>query len=386
VLIGETWEIAPDSPYASRYALPAVTPSPRDVARWAGDTGSADELVVVVSLDPSLAAPGALMGIYLDGLYGGPWDLDVYDPDGGGSWSNVARVDPISFEASVVVAGDGVWLRPLSNAGRSVRLDELAGAAVEVWDATKTTRLDVGVVASNSEGHIGLSGRTARIVVEGGAAGAGSGRQIDLYPRRAICIVSAATISTTRPVERIRLRRSLDSGAFYGDILGEIGVVAAGPIAVFGKDYALTRSVDHQPSVTITTQRDGRRIARQDAPIRRVAELSWVEGVDLSDIRRAHASSSHTSDVVEWASTPVAQRHDVALLLADLLSQRQAGLVVYLPYVPGDEGPVWTASADRGRGAIYGRMTGSVRHEQAVGDEEVSDLVRVQTISVEEEL
>lgn len=386
VLIGESWSITTDSPYASRYALPAVAPSPRDVARWAGSIGSADELHVVVTLDPALAAPGALMGVYLDGLYGGPWDIDVLDPDGGGVWSNVARVDPISFAASVVTAGDGVWLRPTSNAGRSVRLDELVGCAVELWDATKTTRLDVGVVASNSEGHIGLAGRTARISLAGGASAAGSGRQVDIHPRRAICIVSSATISATRPIERIRLRRSLDSGAMYGDILGEIGVIAAGPVAVFGKDYSLTRSLDHQPSVTITTQRDGRRIARQDAPVRRVAELSWVEGVDLSDIRRAHESSAHTSDVVEWASTAVAQRHDVALLLADLLMQRQSGLVVYLPYVPGDEGPVWAVSADRGRGAIYGRIAGSVRHEQAVGEEEVTDLVRVQTVSVEEEL
>jgi len=389
VAAGESWSITSTSPYSSSNILPVNRPSPQSIARWVDLGTSADQIRLVVSLDPATVPPGVLVGCYLAGLYGGPWTIGLWD---GAAWTDMATTPVYTFTARIDVVGNYFSLRPQSSAGVSVRWSELVGAAVRVWtDNTKVTLVSSGKVVSNSEGIISAyvaSARTARIVVEGVTASAGTTRYIEVFPREAIVVLDSYLRSSTLLPSKVRLTTPVGT-LYYGSKWGEMAVCAVGPCAIFGKDYSLTRNLAIEPGGKLLDLPGGVRLADNATPARRAVELSWVEGVDLYDIRRVNTTTSHTPDYVRWgsASPPVAARHDTALLVADLIEWGNGTrLVVYLPTVPVSDSGQWAASVDRARGALYGRMVGAARLEQAVGEEEVSDLVRVSTVTIEEEL
>jgi hypothetical protein len=167
-----------------------------------------------------------------------------------------------------------------------------------------------------------------------------------------------------------------------------VGVLAAGPVAIFGKDYSVSRNLSVEPGGELADLPGGYRLARDAAPPRRGVELAWVDPCDLTDVLTP-LGSSHTPDYVRFkaSSPPVAQRHDTTLLVSDLIARGNGiGLAVYLPYIPTAEAPTWIASLDMARGALYGRIIGSARLEQAVGEEGTSAVYRLSTVTISEEL
>lgn len=387
VAAGDRWTIGTQSPYATANILPSDKPSPRQLARWEG-AGGADELRIVVTLDASEAAPGVLVGCYLDGLYGGPWTIALWD---GGAWVDQESTPVLAFSAQIMAAGNYHVLRPSTSPGYILRYDELVGAAVRVWTSdAKTTLLYDGKVLTNSEGLVvpyATSARGARIVCEGLTTSAVTARYVEIYPRRAVAIFDAYAVAPLVSQVKIRLSIPVDTD-FYGGTLGEIGVVAAGPVAIFGKDYSVSRNLSIEPGGELTELPGGLRVGDGSTPPRRSVELAWVDPCDSTDVLTP-LDSAHTPDYLRFKSTspPVAHRHDTTLLVSDLVARGNGiGLAVYLPHVPTAEAPTWIASLDRARGALYGRIIGSARLEQAVGEEGTSAVYRLSTVTLEEEL
>lgn len=386
VAAGDRWTIGTISPYQTENILPSEAPSPRQVARWEG-AGGADSLRVEVTLDASEAAPGVLVGAYLDGLYGGPWTVALWD---GSAWVDQETIAAYAFSAQIMAAGSYHLLRPSTSPGYILRYDELAGCAVRVWaDDTKVTLLYDGRVVTNSEGLVvpyASSSRGARIVCKGLTTSAVTARYVEIYPRRAVVLCDGYSVAAL--TSQVKLRLSVPvSTDFYGGTLGEVGVLAAGPVAVFGKDYAYARNIGVAYGGQLTTTSGGQRLAYEAAPCRRSVELAWVDPCDLTDVLTP-LDSAHTPDYIRFTGTspPIAHRHDTTQLVYDLLCRSNGiGLAVYLPYVPTSQAPTWSASLDFARGALYGRLVGESRMEQAVGEEGTSRVMRLSTVTLEEE-
>jgi hypothetical protein len=387
VAAGDRWTIGTQSPYATANILPSDKPSPRQLARWEG-AGGADELRIVVTLDASEAPPGVLVGAYLDGLYGGPWSLALWD---GAAWVTQESTPVLAFSSQIMAAGDYHLLRPSTSPGYILRYDELEGAAVRVWtDNTKATLLYDGRVVTNSEGLVvpyASSTRGARIVCEGLTSSPTTARYVEVYPRRAVAIFDAYNVVALTSQVKIKLSIPVSTN-FYGATLGEVGIFAAGPVAIFGKDYSVSRNLAVEPGGELIELPGGLRVGDGSTPPRRAVELAWVDPCDLTDILTP-LDSAHTPDYLRFKSTspPVAHRHDTTLLVSDLIARGNGiGLAVYLPHVPTAEAPTWIASLDRARGALYGRIIGSARLEQAVGEEGTSAVYRLSTVTISEEL
>lgn len=389
VAAGERWAIGTISPYQTTNILPATASSPRTIARWEDGAG-ADTLTIVIGLDPSVAAPVALVGCYLDGLYGGPWSLALWD---GSAWVHCAATEVLAFSAAIMADGTYHVLRATTSPGGIIlRLDELKGCAVRVWTSdAKTTLLYDGRVVRNSEGLIGpfsAVGRTARIVCEGLTTSAVTVRYVEVYPRRAVAVLDSYEVSSLAQPSKLRLSIPVTTD-WYGGVLGEVAVAAIGPMVVFGKDYSVSRNISIEPGGEIVELPGGYRVATEPAPARLGVEVAWVDPSDLTDVLMPHTSSSHVPDYVRWdaGNPPVAQRHDTTQLVADLLHARNGvGLAVYLPAVPTSGAPYWIESLDWARGALYGWVVGAARLEQAAGEEGTSPVLRLSTVTLEQEL
>ena len=173
----------------------------------------------------------------------------------------------------------------------------------------------------------------------------------------------------------------------------EAGLISPGAVAVFGWDYSRERILTKTPNVDLTTLRDGTRHAYQAGGRRRSVRFSWAEGVDESQLRQEWTNPD-APDYVKTANsgTPVALRQDGPFLMYGLVDRLNGSAVpiVYLPkidYLPG--GGLDTKQGDGrqyNRGAIYGRMVTPVTLEGVVGDENTSEVFRVNAVTIEEEL
>lgn len=170
----------------------------------------------------------------------------------------------------------------------------------------------------------------------------------------------------------------------------EAGQIIPGPVAVFGWDYSRERILAKTPNVALSTLRDGTRHAYKAGPPRRRVRFSWAEGVDVSDLRREWGGGTDPDWVETYTGgSPVALRNDGPLLMWGLLDRLDGpGVpVVYIPKI--DFNPTGAVTFDPrqyARGAIYGRLMGPITLEGVVGQEEVSEVYIVNTITIEEEL
>lgn len=160
-----------------------------------------------------------------------------------------------------------------------------------------------------------------------------------------------------------------------------IGRLMLGPLYVFGRQYSRERGLNNDANVELTTRRDGSRTAYRRGPERRAVEIQWSEGVDESEL---HLTTQETIETPA-ANSIVAVPGDTARLTEGLFRQLSGPLtpLVYLPAVDCD---TETGTLTSRRGHLYGRVVSPWSADQILGDEESSEIYRINTIRIEEEV
>jgi hypothetical protein len=196
-------------------------------------------------------------------------------------------------------------------------------------------------------------------------------------------------VDATTPIEGIKLKLC-PTGTLPPEGYYEAGQIIPGSVAVFGWDYSRERNITNTPNVEIETLRDGTRHSYKAGEPRKRVRFSWSEGVDVTQTREVWG----VGDAPDYLKTqtgggPVALRNDAPLLMSHLLDRIDGpGLpVVYIPYIQFQSSGVLHYDVKQSdRGSIYGRTLTPVTLEQVVGSEEVDEVYRVNTVTIEQEL
>lgn len=380
--VGDTWTITPTWQYGYGNLDPRSVPSPRRPwrSRASADMGLATSIRLSWSVGNVVEyGLSDLWGVWLDGCNCAGIAVYLYY---GGAWNLVGTTGTDSFTTSR--EGKTLLLSGATSGAKTFRRGELDDCGVE------------GITAGNSDWRTTIEESIPGIT----RIGSGTSRlwacrmatydpvwsatpTVKVWPRRHLLLIRLSGYSSTIRGIQLRIPRnavispSTPSAGYY-----EIGAAVMGPIWVWGTQYSWGRTLTAEPLQEILTAEDGTRTVRALGPIRRRVEFGWNEGVDLTQ-----ALTDADPDYATFATggNPLAFIRDTPMEMLDQLRSLQGAAtpVVYCPYLPRN---TTGGFSGWGQGAIYGRIVDAVSVDSVVGDEEASEVQRVQKVVIEEEV
>ena len=170
----------------------------------------------------------------------------------------------------------------------------------------------------------------------------------------------------------------------------EIGTLLVGSVVLHGDQYSWGRTIELQAGTELLEARDRTTRSRVDAPVRRVVSYAWSDAIDQTQATNAagnadpdfaQASDDSSAEAVTVMGSTAMQMQGIAKRIngADVP-------VVYLPRVARFADGVPLAVLNREAELILGRVITPVSIEGVQGDELVDEVVRVATMTIQEEV
>jgi len=381
---GDSWAVDVRHLNAAENVIATVSPSPAKV--WRSRTATPNDVIAFQRSPDALDVDPAndLYAIHFKGVNFKRCFLEVKV---GGVWTLIQN---ISFFKTFQYTRQGHSIRPAGNTAGSFYCyyNELKDLKFE-FNPDGLLGSVVATIDRNSEGiaYEGTAAKPTTIFLDPesfDAATAPASGTAHVWFRD-------MTVLLRLPVASEGIRLVLcPTGTLPPEGYWEAGQIIPGPVAVFGWDYSRERIVTKTPNVALSTLRDGTRHAYRAGDTRRKVRFSWAEGVDVSELRQEWGGGSDPNWVAAATpGAPVALRNDGPLLMYGL-TDRIEGPGVPIVYIPKiDFSQTGAPSFDPrqyARGAIYGRLMSPIVLEGVVGEEETSEVYRVNTLTIEEEL
>lgn len=170
----------------------------------------------------------------------------------------------------------------------------------------------------------------------------------------------------------------------------EIGTLLVGSVVLHGDQYSWGRTIELQAGTEVLEARDRTTRSRVDAPTRRVVSYAWSDAIDQTQATNAagnadpdfaQASDDASAEAVTVMGSTAMQMQGIAKRIngADVP-------VVYLPRVARFANGAPLAVLNRDAELILGRVVTPVAIEGVQGDELVDEVVRVATLTIQEEV
>ena len=367
----ERWIVKTDYDYPARDLFPANSPSPRAAWRSTGTT----EQILAWDIGGGLTEArleNSTIGIVLLGINFRTAVLESWD---GALWQTVANIDSAVGLASLRFDSRGDAILPATGgaafkAERYLMMGDLVGGTFV--DLTNTKHR---TISRNTEGAWTNEAAKHPTVYLDGADGteAGSG-DCELWAPS--CATIAHNFTAKHRYYRLRIPAQTTASGYF-----EIGQVVIGSFAIFGTQYGRGRQVVARNNTELIILPNGQTRARRRGPQAREVEFAWTDGVDASQINRVDPVPDYVASSI--GGDPIASLKD-SLYLMDSVIARQGGAVlpvVYFARIPGASNEEQTNNP---RHFVYGRITGSATRSNILGDEERTDLDRLNTITIQE--
>lgn len=364
------------SPYRAANVIPQTSPSPRAV--WRSSQVAADE---TLTLTLGSADRPAIVGVYLDGLVG----VSSLDIVAGLATSTVDLSTSIKFTTlsgrrSIEPSPTGAL-----RVGRPwVKADELKG-----W-RFKDQSGGVHEVTGNTAGSLtyGSPAAELRAVIHLATQCASATNQTGtLYPPRALLF---AYLDSNDDVESVSLEVVAANNYTPTEGYRQIGVAAVGRVHLFGVSPDLNDALTLEPAANVQTMQDGQRYTRRMSADRRRVEIAFANSPH--EARDMFGTSTSPDYVIAYTGGPIAGDSSGIPLLMEGLARRAAntsnGLVVWCPRIVAQASTGWVVQTFGLDATVYGRLTAPFRREgvQMIGERGASQVFRVPTIVIEEEL
>lgn len=367
---GERWIVSTDYDYPIRQLFPSVAPSPRSTWR------SKDTTEQILAWDISgLAASRMENSSLACVLLGINFKTAVLEKKTGAVWSTVCTINAAEGFESLRFQREGEIVFPETGgsahkAGRYIMYDELPGGTF--YDVTNTK---YRTITENTEGAWTEEAAKHPFVTIAGAddTEATSG-DCEIWTPSAAGVAHSYT-SDAR-FYRLRIPAQTTASGYF-----EIGQVVIGPLAVFGTQYGRGRQIVARNNTETISLPNGQIRARKRGPQAREIEFAWLDGVDASQINKVDPVPDYVAAAI--GQEPMASLKDT-LYLMDGVIRRQGGAakpVVYFARIAADTVDDQTNNP---REFIYGRITGSATRSNILGDEERTNLDRLNTITIQE--
>jgi hypothetical protein len=372
---GDTYRTSNEHTHAVENIVPAHEPSPARSWRSTDTTAHKIAYTLDAALDTQTGEDSAhfsdLLAFHVQGTNIRSGSLEVATAGATPSWASVYTIDN---SVTLAYTRTGNVLVPNGGSGIYLRLNELAGAWVDLG-SSKYRR-----IRTNTDGvwDSTFAGRKARVIFEdadGTEPATGTG----------YAVPEAFTVVLSNATDIAGVRLVIDSQS-NPDGYHEIGNVVVGPVVVFGLNSSWGNVYESRPNTTVRTAIDGSRRVASLGPVRRMAELAWTDGVDLTTVDQAspdpdYISSTSTGGIGAAASVQDWPHQRVGLV--ELLDG-EVHPVVYLPGIA--RGTPDARMLNRKHESVYGRIIGTGRVEVIIGEENASEVVRVPGMVIEGEV
>jgi len=376
--LGDEWDIATRYDYGIERIFPSVAVSPR--IGWRSTSDAAQ--TIALALDETLlgtveSAPGNdILCLGLFGINFPTCTLEGYDVDTT-AWVAIATVAANSGLTGLHWTRRGNAIVPTGTAGTNNPY--LFHSEFQGGHFRPDTVAKVRPILAHTEGRIGPGTcKLATILLSDvdGTEGASGTAGAIWAPN----VVVAVKLNGARYAG---YRLSIPNTTTY-EGYKRIGSMVLGWLTVLGTEYSWGRVIATEAGAERREARDRTSKARVVAPPRRTVEFGWVDGVDSSD-----AFADDTPDYLLGSSgggaEPVASEADVLQVLegALRLCDGERHPIAYLPAIPVAGS---TITLNRRHQAIYGTATGRISIETVLGEEGSTELARMPTLTLIEEV
>jgi len=382
---GDSWAVNVRHLQATENVLASVSPSPAKL--WRSTTATAGQTIAFRRNPDTEDAWGAndFYAIHFENVNFKRAQLQYKI---GGAWVNVIS---IAFYKEFEFTRSGHTIRPAGDDAGSFYgyYNEFKGLKFE-FNPDSQIGVTVATVDRNSEGmaYEGTTAKPTTLFLDpetfDPASVPASGTGHLWFKNMTVLVPKSET-----PFEGIRLQLC-NTGTLPQEGFYSAGNIVPGSVAVFGWDYSRERNVTNTPNVELTTLRDGTRHAYKAGELRRRVRFSWAQGVDVTQLRSEWGGATSPDYVkVAGTGTPAALRVDGELLMWGLLDRIDGpGLpVVYIPKIDFSQAGTPTFDPRQyARGAIYGRTVTPITLETVLGSEEVDEVYRLNSVTIEQEL
>ena len=364
--LGESWDIERRYDYGIERAL--TFPSPRQF--WKATTNSEIIALLWGSDGTNAYASRGLIAIFL-GNCNAETVAVAYRNVGGASWTTLGTADRCVGLSSLAFDQMNKSVRPTTDAGIFLRSNEFAGS----WfvDSSAATMKQI---VSHPEGRWSSSAPLRTMLHLDGTIGTTTGRTNGkIIPRDTVILVDLSNIDT--PAIRLTLAKSSTTDAV------QAGVIKIGKVVGLGTRYDWGRTIDLDlGGAEIAEARDRTRRAIASAPPRRTASIAWADtAIDQTAVDR----DGDPDYLLGGAGQAIAGAQSTAYTVEGVAREIEGATtpIVYLPSVPAG-GPLQVVN--RRHQLLYGRVTSDISIESVLGEEDDSELVRIATMTIEEEV
>lgn len=388
---GDSFSIKTRSLYGIENIFPDVSPSHR---RGWRSTTNASQVELVCSLDTVLDQNSQLLGPSL-GLYLGEINFPEFELWGllkGTGYVKLADVDTALGQKGLCFTRRGDSVAPstvvVATPGTEwFTFNSLVGCTVKLNDGAGTIRYRK--ILQNSEGlwkqDVGTDKHPVLFLEDVASTDpvGTAGASMDIWGKDVFIQVNNADIYTKFKI--VIPAQDTAEGDF------RIGVRELGHVAFFSKRYSRGRALGNISNNEMTTQRGGTRTVRNNGPMRRTVEFSWVEGQDVSQVT-AYGSGLTPSYVTAYAGSarPVGAVADTLYLMVGLseMLQNSKTPIVYLPNLTRQTVGGTIVTVLNPHKMLRCRLMTDPRMENILGEEWSSpgEVFQMATIMLEEEL
>ena len=387
--VGDQWTSTRTWQYPPQAILPRHTPSPRSGCRVPIDELEATAAWVQLAFkigDTETFPFNTQYGALFDRMLMGGAEFLVYY---GAAWHAFGTQGRYGFVAdrrgkTLRVNTGGPTRAPV------VRRNELADAFAELVSGggptsdyqLRVTRNSPGAIDTSAGASFPMTAAVAQSLV-----GAPAQPTVRVYPTRVLMLEDLATLQEDIMAWAIRFPVRPGAGPWASpgpppSGYYELGSALVGPVILLGQAYDWGRRQRTESGTTLTTARDGSRIAEIERPVRHSISFGYSGGVPTL----AHQSKQAPDFLTAYTGGPAAGfRWDVPIDLADIMLETSGASVPigYLPSIRQDDSG---GSDHHGRGALIGRcVSDSIDVDSVAGDEVLSETLRLQAWDFDEE-
>jgi hypothetical protein len=359
-----------------------VSPSPRRT--WRSTALTQQDLVVTLD---NTADPGPLLGSTLCiGAFNCNFQsLQVsYRTAAGGAWTALGTLSFNAGQTGLRWIRDGHMIRPNTAGGATSAADYFTYNILEDShiQITAAAAAVVRAITRNSEGAwVDTAAELRPTIYAAGSLSTDdtSGTAGEIWSKDGVILIhdmpDAYQLKFTIPV-------GITAEGYF-----EIGTLFAGHVAYFGRQYARGRNLQWDPNYNLTTGRGGSRRAQALGPSRRSVEFSWSNEGE-TDTTQIAATTVDVDYITSGGTNPVASPADTSYKMAGLVEHLQGATTpcIYLSKIPVVASESTDTTMVNRNLFLFGRIVSAPRIETVLGDEWATELVRIATVTFEEEV
>ena len=364
-MVAESWSVVPRWDYPIAATIPTVSPSPSRPWR----STKINEQILTWDMGTDTHLGGAYGVAFLNVNF----RTATFQVRGLASWITLGTYDGATGFVSVsyVIAGD--TLTPFAGTlegGRYLKENELAGGHV-ILDPGGTPK--ARTILSNTAGlWTDDATNLASIRLEGVDGTEAASGTLHIVAPSGILIIYP-TIQHQRQYWRIQIDETATSMA---DDHYTAGIMCPMKLQPFGAESSWGQSQEYAANVSSTVTRSGTSFVREQGPVAGSWSMDWGEGTPLVSLR----VDTDLDYVGISGGNKLATVKDTAWLLQGILEQTKGGEI---PVIAVSQFPTVTSTITDPSLFLYGRMTGPISTTVEVGTIGESEVLRVDSITIE---